>query len=439
LRAFGIKDFYIPSRESLSRFSGGKDIFNESFQKGWVYLFKKKLIKEMEVTSILNNLFMKEIKDIIKAYKEATKEGKKTALATVVHVEGSSYRRPGARMLVTEEGNLTGAISGGCLEGDALRKALLVMTENRTMLVTYDTNDEDDAKLGMGLGCNGIIQVLIEPIDKKNNNNPIQLLKAVAKKRQKAVLVTLFSLQDKKAKQPGTCLLLKEDGAINSNSDELPDILFADTKNAYDNQTSSFKNYIYKTHNLTAFIEFIQPTVSLIIVGAGNDTMPLAGMADILGWETTIVDGRANYAKTERFPSACQVLVSKPEDVLQQITIDSQTVFALMTHNYNYDMAMLKELVSRNVVYIGLLGPKKKLDRIIDELKEEGLTLSEKQLSAIHGPVGLDIGAETSEEIALSIIAEIKAVLSNKEGKQLKNSEEAIHARAATVINEVKI
>ena len=386
---------------------------------------------------------MKEIKDIIKAYDKAVKQGKQTALATVVHVEGSSYRRPGARMLITTDGQLTGAISGGCLEGDALRKASLVMIEKRTMLITYDTNDEDDAKLGMGLGCNGIIQVLIEPIDKTNANNPIELLKAVTEKRQKAILATLFSLQDKKNLQPGTCLLLKEDGTSIGGSPELKETLLADAKNALDNQTSTFKNYLAsggtETNSLTAFIEFIKPAVSLVIIGAGNDVIPLVDMAAILGWEATVVDGRANYAKTERFPSACRVLVSKPEDVLKQITIDEQTVFALMTHNYNYDMAMLKELVSRNVSYIGLLGPKKKLDRIIGELKENGLNLTAQQLSTIHGPVGLDIGAETSEEIALSVIAEIKAVLSNKQGQQLKNTSEAIHSREATTIEKVRI
>ena len=386
---------------------------------------------------------MKEIKDIIRAYDEAIKQGKQTALATVVHVEGSSYRRPGARMLVTADGQLTGAISGGCLEGDALRKASLAMIEKRTMLVTYDTNDEDDAKLGMGLGCNGIIQVLIEPIDKTNTNNPIELLKAVAEKRQKAVLVTLFSLQDKKNPQPGTCLLLKEDGTITGGLPELKEVLKADAKNALNNQSSSFKNYPgsgeSETYNITAFIEFIKPAVSLVVVGAGNDVMPLVGMAGILGWEATVVDGRANYAKTERFPSACQVLVSKPEDVLKQLIIDEQTVFALMTHNYNYDMAILRELVHKNLMYIGLLGPKKKLDRMIAELKENGLNLSEQQLSTLHGPIGLDIGAETPEEIALSIIAEIKAVLSGKQGKPLKSIGEVIHARSSTMIEEVKL
>lgn len=386
---------------------------------------------------------MKEIKDIIRAYDEAVKQGKRTALATVVHVEGSSYRRPGARMLVTEEGNLTGAISGGCLEGDALRKALLVMTEKRTMLVTYDTNDEDDAKLGMGLGCNGIIQVLIEPVDNENSNNPVQLLKAVAAKRQKAVLVTLFSLHDRKAKQPGTCLLIKEDHTIIGSAEVLQETLVAEAKNIFVSQTSSFKNYLAlgetETYNLTAFTEYIKPPVSLVIVGAGNDVMPLVDMATILGWEATIVDGRANYAKAERFPSACQVLVAKPEEVLKQVVIDEQTVFALMTHNYNYDMAMLKELISSNARYIGLLGPRKKRDRIVDELKENGLSLSEQQLSTIYGPVGLDIGAETSEEIALSIIAEIQAVLSSRQGRQLKNSSEAIHERTVTAIEEIRL
>ena len=250
-------------------------------------------------------------------------------------------------------------------------------------------------------------------------------------------------MQDKKNPQPGTCLLLKEDGTITGGLPELKEVLKADAKIALNNQSSSFKNYLgsgeSETHNITAFIEFIKPAVSLVVVGAGNDVMPLVGMAGILGWEATVVDGWANYAKTERFPSACQVLVSKPEDVLKQLIIDEQTVFALMTHNYNYDMAMLRELVHRNVMYIGLLGPKKKLDRMIAELKENGLNLSEQQLSTLHGPIGLDIGAETPEEIALSIIAEIKAVLSGKQGKPLKSIGEVIHARSSTMIEEVKL
>jgi xanthine/CO dehydrogenase XdhC/CoxF family maturation factor len=382
---------------------------------------------------------MKEIKDIIRAFDEAQKQGKKTALATVVHVDGSSYRRPGARMLITEEGQLTGAISGGCLEGDALRKALLVMFQQRSMLVTYDTMDEDDAKLGLSLGCNGIIQVLIEPINVTDLNNPIQLLKAVANKRQKAILITLFSLENKRDQQPGTCLLLREDELMEGNVPLLKDILIKDGMQVLASQHSLFRTYKSENQSLTAFIELIEPAVSLIAIGAGNDVIPLVAMADIMGWETTVIDGRPNFAKQERFTSSCQVLVLKPENVINQIIIDEQTVFVLMTHNYNYDMAMLQQLVQRNVIYIGMLGPKKKLERMLEELQEQGIHLTEQQLSIIHSPVGLDIGAETSEEIALSILSEIKAVLSGKEGLSLHNNAGTIHSRNAFVIEQVMV
>lgn len=382
---------------------------------------------------------MKEIRDIIKAYDEARKTGKQTALATVVHVEGSSYRRPGARMLIEDDGQLTGAISGGCLEGDALRKALLVITEKRSKLVTYDTMDDDDAKFGVGLGCNGIIQVLIEPIDDTDPNNPVQYLRSVNEKRQKAVLVTLFSLRDKKTAQHGTCLLLKEDGSLFEHTPVLKDVLIADANEVLATQTSSFKNYISDDHDLTAFIEVIKPPVSVIIIGAGNDVMPVVDMADILGWEATVIDGRANYAKKERFASACQVLVAKPEKALEQITIDEHTVFLLMTHNYNYDKAMLAQLLQKNVSYIGMLGPKKKRERVLSELKDEGFSFTEQQLSALHSPVGLDIGAETSEEIALSILSEVKAFFANKDVRSLRKIDEVIHSRSSTVIEAVKL
>ena len=384
---------------------------------------------------------MKEIKDIITAYYKSMQEGRQSALATVVHLEGSSYRRPGARMLIEDNGQLTGAISGGCLEGDALRKALLAMAEQKPMLVTYDTMDDDDAKFGVGLGCNGIIQVLIEPIDANEPNNPIQLLEEIAGKRQQAVLVTLFSLQQKKSTQQGTCLLLKEDGVIvdKNNHLQLKDVLLADATAAMENKQSVFKNYVSPQNDVTAFIEMIQPALSLIVIGAGNDVIPLTKMADILGWETTVIDGRAANANKDRFETACKIIVAKPENVLSQISIDRQTVFLLMTHNFNYDKAMLQELIQKDIVYIGMLGPIKKLERIINEFKEEGLELNDQQRAVIHSPVGLDIGAETPEEIALSIVAEIKAALAGKKGKPLKEFSTTIHARDATVIEEVRL
>ena len=383
---------------------------------------------------------MKEIRDIISAFDEAQKQGKKTALATVVHVDGSSYRRPGARMLITEDGQITGSISGGCLEGDALRKALLVMMQQKSSLVTYDTNDEDDAKLGLGLGCNGIIQVLIEPIDITKPNNPIQFLKTISSnKRQQNILITLFSLQNKRKAQYGTCLLVAEDGSISGDISVLKNNLLQDAREALLNNHSFFKNYATENNDLTAFIELVNPPVSIVVIGAGNDVVPLVKMADILGWETTVVDGRPDQAKKDRFVSGCQVIVSKPENVLKQLNIDDQTVFLLMTHNYNYDLAMLRVLLTKKVRYIGSLGPRKKLDRMLDELSEEGITVTDKQRAVIYGPVGLDIGADTPEEIALSVLAEIKAVLSSRDGRSLRENDEAIHSRSNLAIEQIDI
>lgn len=371
------------------------------------------------------------MQDIVRAYAQASQAGKKTALATVVQLEGSAYRRPGARMLVTEDGELTGAISGGCLEGDALRKARLAMMQQCPMLVTYDTTDDDDATLGVGLGCNGIIQILIEPINQEQTDNPIELFKQFLKQRQSGVLVTLYSLDDRKSEQAGTRLLLCENKEMAGQlfDGNLQAKLVADAAQAFQNTESCLKNYTHQKNRITAFFEYLTPAVALVIAGAGNDAIPLAQMAAILGWEVTVVDGRSNYATKSRFTSAQRILVAKPEQVLGQLVPDSKTVFVLMTHNYTYDLALLRELLTQNVTYIGALGPKKKLNRMLDELAEQGIEPTEQQREKLYGPVGLDIGAETSEEIALSILAEIKTVLAGKSGASLRSLGSTIHPR----------
>jgi xanthine dehydrogenase accessory factor len=372
---------------------------------------------------------MKEVHDIVKAYNQAQKQGIQTALATVVLVEGSAYRRAGARMLITEDGHLTGAISGGCLEGDALRKARLVMAQQQPMLVTYDTMDDDDAKLGVGLGCNGIIHILIEPIHPDKENNPLQLLSMALSKRQNVVLVTLFSLQNRKAVQPGTCLLLRNGDMLNCtlNNDDLKDTLIDDAQQVLHSGESITKTYFAEAEYI-GFVEYLKPVIALVIVGAGNDAIPLTKMAHVLGWDVTVVDGRANYTQAERFPDVKQIVTAKPEQVLAQIALDKLTAIVLMTHNYNYEIALMRQLLPLQLSYIGMLGPKKKLDRMLGELEDNGLDITPQQLQNIYGPVGLDIGSESPEEIALSIVAEIKAVLSNRKGYPLKQKAQAIHS-----------
>jgi len=374
---------------------------------------------------------MKEIREIINAYNKARKNEKRLALATLVHLNGSSYRRPGARMIVDEEGQLTGAISGGCLEGDALRKAVFCIHTQIPKLVVYDTSDEEDATIGIQLGCSGIIQVLFEPIDENDPLNPIELLKKAVHKRQNTVLVTLYAPQIKKGDTVGTSMLLEDSGEFHNNSSFqfVPETLMQDIKETLTIKKSSFKSYNLNDNTFNAFLSFISPPISLIIVGAGNDAIPLQSIAETLGWEVTIVDGRHTYAKIERFSSACQIIVSKPEKVLQQIPIDEKSVFVLMTHNYNYDYAILKALLDKNIPYIGALGPKKKLDNMITDLKAENIFLNERQKNILYGPVGLELGAETPAEIALSITAEIMSVMHNKKGGSLRNLLTEIHPR----------
>ncbi|WP_412465427.1 XdhC family protein [Pedobacter sp. KLB.chiD] len=364
---------------------------------------------------------MKEITDIVKAYQKATKENRKTALATVVKVEGSAYRRPGARMLITEDGQLTGAISGGCLEGDALRKALSAIIQQENKLITYDTTDEDDAKFGVQLGCNGIVHILFEPIIETDGLNPIAILTALKSQRESAVLATFFSLSNRH--QLGTGLLFRNEPVLSKIPKSISDEVIEDIQEVFENKISAFKVYKQNNQQIDTFLEFIKPPISLMIAGAGNDAQPLAEMAYQLGWEVTVIDGRPTHATPQRFPNATRIVVSKPENVLSHIQIDEQTAFVLMTHNYNYDLELLQQLLATNVPYIGTLGPKKKLLRMLDELN---LATSENEIR-VHGPIGLDIGAETAAEIAISILAEIKSVFTGASVMFLKDKKKPIH------------
>lgn len=369
---------------------------------------------------------MKEINDIVNAYKAALLQGKKTALATVVKIEGSSYRQPGARMLITEDGQLTGAISGGCLEGDALKKALLAIHEQKNKLVTYDTSNEDDVEFGIQLGCNGIVHILFEPIDDEKINNPIVLLKLAVKERSPSVMVTLFSL--KRGEHAGTCLFYRDE--FTGGTLQIMDAFSGWVLDVKASGISQIKPVTIDNISLEALVEYQKPPIALVIAGAGNDAVPLVEMASLMGWHITVADGRATHATAKRFPKANRVINAKANEVFKQVDFDSQTAFVLMTHNYNYDLALLALLLKRaNCKYIGTLGPKTKLERMLIELEAKGLILSTEQRESLFGPVGIDIGAETSEEIAISIIAEIKKIMSGKNGASLKDKISRIHSQ----------
>lgn len=371
----------------------------------------------------------KEITDIIAAYKKARLNGSKTALATVVQVEGSSYWRAGARMLIEDNGRITGAISGGCLEGDALRKALWAIHQQQNKLVTYNTLEDDDIEFGVQLGCNGIVHILFEPINPENKNNPIIFLEKSQQHRKETVLVTLFSLRHFHGHQPGTCFFMDDESSYSTLDDPgLNTLVEHDALSAM--KAGSSVTSHYKDYDFTAFVELLQPSIAVNIIGAGNDAIPLVKMAKILGWHVTVIDGRADYPTKERFPSADMLITGKPDDVLQKVLLDDWSVFILMTHNYNYDLSILENLAQKKCRYIGILGPKKRLERLLRDITEKGIILNEEHHSTIYGPIGLDIGAEAAEEIALSVLAEIKAVFSFRSGTFLRDRTATIHLRS---------
>lgn len=384
---------------------------------------------------------MRELEAIIYSYEKAKKEDQSCVLATVVHVEGSAYRRAGARMLVDENGKMTGAISGGCLEGDALRKALHALFQNQNKLITYDTSDEADAVIGAQLGCNGVIQVLFEPLDYTDENNPLELLKSVQTRQEPTILVSLFNL-DKSKKQEGTLGLFDQKMNTEGSVDKLPFLekLKLDVSEIYQTQCSKFIAYEGQETTNFAFLSLHLPSPHLVLVGAGNDAQVLSQMADNLGWKISVTDGRPSHANTDRFLGSCQVIVSKPEQILDQILIDKRTLFVLMTHNYHYDLSVLKLLLNYpQIPYIGILGPKKKFNRMLDDLSQERIYLSEHDSKRIFAPIGLHLGGENPAEISLSILAEIQAVLTGSKVEHLKNREGPIHEKRQNEFNLVKL
>ena len=366
---------------------------------------------------------MNEQKSIIKAYESAKKNQLKVALATVVQVDGSAYRRPGARMLITEAGELTGAISGGCLEGDALRKAQTVIFQQESMLVTYDTTDEDDQKFGIGLGCNGIIHVLIEPINFQDELNPVALLQMAISDREVGVLATVFSVKNARSAQIGTRFLKKGDTYKKKDIGIATPVL-EEIESVFSNSDLVKNEILILDDSHSIFIEVIHPPIQLLLFGAGNDTIPVAKMADLLGIEVILIDGRANQATTSRFPTVTKINVSPANFALEGITIDSYTVALLMTHNFEYEATILETLLCNKLSYVGILGPKKKTEKLRERLASKELKLD---WSNVYGPIGLDIGAENSEEIALSALSEIKAVLAGKSGTFLRDKQGPIH------------
>lgn len=374
---------------------------------------------------------MKEINRILAIYDQIDHSQRKVALATVVYVAGSAYRRPGARMLVSDDGRWEGAISGGCLEGDALRKARQVMLDGKPMVVRYDTMDDEANSLGVGLGCNGIIDVFIEPIDPTDPMNPIALLQDFARLRDRRVIATVCqSVAEKSDIRVGTRFVYKGVSVDDTPSWLLPDMALVMQMGKPMMAIQSIAGDF-----LHVFIERVDPGIELIIFGAGYDTIPLTRLATEIGWRVTVTEDCIAHLSPKRFPEATCLLYADADAVTDKLTFTDQTAAVLMSHNYTYDLAVLTSLLSTNVPYIGVLGPRKRYEKMQHQWNREHLYFTPSSLTRIHSPIGLDLGAETPDEIALSILGEIKAFFSQRTGGFLTERPGPIHER---VLDEEK-
>lgn len=339
---------------------------------------------------------MKELQSILlKAYTYFANQ-KKCVLATIVKIEGSGYRRQGTRMLISENGEFTGAISGGCVEKEVWLQSASVFKNGRAKIMTYDGRYR--------LGCEGTLYILIEPIAIRDG--------------------ILQDFQENyEARKP---LLLQSFYYSGENQNR-----FCGTYISYDNKILSLNDVSAETgglDKLECFEQSLKPTRKILIFGSEHDSVSLCKIAAFVGWDVTIVAHPLNEKKISFFPGAKELLHLLPEKI-ENLRFDQHTACILMSHSFSRDLSYLLELSNFKCAYIGLLGPHKRKNQLLDQLIEKKSEVSDEFLDKIYGPVGLDIGAERPDEIAIAILAELQTVFTETQIGHLRNKSGSIHER----------
>lgn len=372
---------------------------------------------------------MSEISDVLASIESLYERGEKMALATIVAVRGSTYRRPGARLLVPEEGDLIGNISGGCLENDVADVGRIVMQEGVARIVSFDLTADDEAVWGWGLGCNGAIELFVEPAEKVAE--VAGALRMALEEERPISMITVLDSSVPGVEQ-GNRMLVRPDGSTEKSLGDAAldtaareaglDLLASDR--------SEIRDLPAPSGEVRAFVEVLEPPLRLLICGAGHDAAPLVRAADGLGWRPVVVDDRGEFLNRDRFPEAADfVPLDRPEDVAKVAPVDERTFVVVMTHNFLRDKDYVRSLLASPVRFIAMLGPGARTQRLLTELREEGVPITDDDRARIHGPAGLDLGAEGPEEIAAAIVAEIVAVKRGREGGFLRNRPGPIHER----------
>lgn len=367
---------------------------------------------------------MKEIRTILNIAASKERSNEKFAIAQVVNVEGSSYRRDGARMIVFESGVFEGGISGGCLEGDALKRSQLAILKQKASLITYDTSKEQE--IGISLGCNGIIDVLMTPITKESST--LKILSKCLLGRTSHIIVTITSIDTEiESLQLGSCFYYDSSlkdivGLANSG---FKTFLLQQIREVEEKSRSGKYHFQSDELNASAYIELLPPRIHLAIFGDNYDIYPMIHLSKVLDWDISLI-GNMQKLQKEQIQSVSNIFHKSYQERPQ---IDQRTAVILMAHDFKTDFHNLQEVLNSPSPYIAALGPKKRFEKMINECKKLGVDLSENDLERIHAPSGLEIGATTPEEIALSIFAEILSVFSGKDGGMLKFKIGPIHER----------
>jgi xanthine dehydrogenase accessory factor len=340
---------------------------------------------------------MSDLRQILELWREARESLEEVCLVTVVQVEGSSYRKPGAHMLLTSGGRRAGTISGGCLEAEVQKKAWW-LTESGTTVQRYSTFSDEDSEMPYGLGCGGTVSVLFERGESACRT--LAALEQSAERRAAIAIVSIFDVNT--SESVGPQLILSESGNVLFESCATGD------SRALAQQALSERRSLSTRGPSSFFVEFVAPPTALFVFGAGDDAQPLVEFAYVLGWDTTVVDGRSHLATKERFPLASQVLALRSFD---ELALTEHSAAVILTHSYEQDRAALQALLPRELAYLGTLGPRRRTERLLKEVAPGiGRTL-EECFARLHSPVGLNIGAKNPASIALAIVAEIHAVI----------------------------
>lgn len=387
---------------------------------------------------------MRELQDIVRAYESLAREGAEAVLATVVQTRGSTYRKAGARMLMTESEWLAGAISGGCLEGDLLRKAWWRTAQEHAVLITYDAAREDDdseqtasdrpVRWGFGLGCDGSIDVLLERLRPAAALQPLRLLAGALRTRRRAVIATVMRVWGEAAApaQVGQrAMVVEGEAAVSDLGAPLAAQVGAQCQQLLleradsDEPQTVIAQYTTAGGGIEVAHEFIPPPRQLVVFGGNYDALPVLRFAHALGWDVTLIERRPTVAvSSAQLAQHARVVIGRAPEVLARLQLTARTSVVVMTHNYEEDRAVVQSLIASPVHYIGMLGPARRTERILAEIAAGGQPLTAAARTRIRGPVGLDLGASAPEEIALAIIAEVQAAAGNRSARPLS----ALHA-----------